>query len=221
MSLNKIACCLLIRQGEDPWPLVRSYNNTYRGHPHNFFFVCKGDLPFVVHGHPIRVSDWGYDLRAYRKAAEQLTEYDGLFFANGYTRWHEHHWLQRMVAAMTPEVGLVGAQSSTTSFYTNRPVWWRKLLFPPAPNFHVRTNAFLIRRELMLKVWPRFTPFKWSCHLAESGRWSITRRIQAAGWRVVVEDFGITDNRNLTTSHERANTPDPLQPQLDGRISPS
>lgn len=58
--------------------------------------------------------------------------------------------------------------------------------FPAFPNAHVRTNAFLARRETLARV--RFGPlfFKLSAFMVESGRHSVTRQIRAMGLRPVL-----------------------------------
>jgi hypothetical protein len=54
----------------------------------------------------------------------------------------------------------------------------------PAP--HLRTNAFLLERELLLRVEPGTLHDKAGAYLLESGRRSLTRQIERRGLRVLV-----------------------------------
>ena len=54
------------------------------------------------------------------------------------------------------------------------------------PNPHLRSNAFIISRELMNSVWPRFVLSKRKAYHWESGRNGFTRRVQAMNLRVLV-----------------------------------
>ena len=58
--------------------------------------------------------------------------------------------------------------------------------FPPFPNPHLRTNAFLLERELLLSLRPGPLRTKRDCHLFESGKHSLTRQITARGLAAVV-----------------------------------
>jgi hypothetical protein len=64
--------------------------------------------------------------------------------------------------------------------------WLRRGKFEPFPNHHLRTNAFLIRREtaLMLNVAPMRRKF--DAYLFESGRHGLTRQILGMGKPVFV-----------------------------------
>lgn len=183
---------------------------------HTLILLCKGRVTIphdAPHNYlPLRVADFGFDLRAYRRAAQQLTGYTHLCCLNSHTVITGDNWLSPMAAAFqAPGVGMVGAFESTESFYTNAvqcgevsgvrcqvsgvPNFVRKILFPPAPNHHLRTNGFIMPRGLMLSVWPRFTFTKHLCYLAESGRWSISRRVRSRGWKTVCVPTGLKDNR--------------------------
>jgi len=56
----------------------------------------------------------------------------------------------------------------------------------PFPNPHLRSNAFLISRELMNRVWPNFIVTKRGAYLWENGRKGFTPRIQGLNLRVLV-----------------------------------
>ena len=58
--------------------------------------------------------------------------------------------------------------------------------FPGFPNPHLRTNAFLIARETLLGLGIAGIRNKWDTFRLESGKRSLTRRIQQKGLRVLV-----------------------------------
>lgn len=67
----------------------------------------------------------------------------------------------------------------TARNFALRPVYNR--LYDPFPNYHVRTNSFLMRREIMLAIpAPRIRP-KFQAHSFESGRKGLTRQVIAMG----------------------------------------
>jgi hypothetical protein len=58
--------------------------------------------------------------------------------------------------------------------------------FPAFPATHLRTNAFVIDRELMRRVRPGGLDDKTDTYLLESGRRSLTRQVQRMGHKIVV-----------------------------------
>jgi len=150
--------------------------------------------------------DFGFDLRAYGLAARSFPcRY--FCFLNSFSALLDAKWLEKLTRAISqPGVGLAGATGSCESLYSNllfakprnpepSPLarLWQPLriqsckwFFEPFPNWHLRTNAFMISRELMLRVWPRWVLTKRGAYLFESGRRSLTRRIQALGLKALV-----------------------------------
>jgi len=65
-------------------------------------------------------------------------------------------------------------------------IWDPIYFFPFFPNYHIRTNAFMASREVLLrlKVSPVLT--KLSAYLVESGRNSVTSQVMRAGLRAIV-----------------------------------
>ena len=65
---------------------------------------------------------------------------------------------------------------------------WRRqwARFPPFPNPHIRTNAFLIRRDLMLELEVGDMGAKGEALWFESGRRSLTRQVLRRGLQVLV-----------------------------------
>ncbi len=154
------------------------------------------------------VSDLGYDLRAYALAARHF-DYSHLCFLNSFSVLLADGWLDKMSAlAMRPEVGLVGATGSYESMHSNLLLGWirepkeggffatrlgklfrvglNRFFFNPFPNYHIRTNAFMLSREVMLKVWPQQILTKKSAYLFENGKHSLTQRILRLNLKVLV-----------------------------------
>jgi hypothetical protein len=138
------------------------------------------------------------DLEAYGEAARALT-HERLCFLNSYSAILADGWLACLAGALArPGVGLVGASGSWESQAEWRRGrvgrWPQQLLslprarrdYPRFPNPHIRTSAFMLERALMLDLDLDGLPDKRSAYLLESGRRSITRRVQEQGLRAVV-----------------------------------
>jgi hypothetical protein len=138
---------------------------------------------------PIFTPEAMLDLAAYEHAARQL-DARMLVFLNSYSRPLERGWLARLAEPLRdPGVGLVGASGSYESMLSAAP-WFMRLLkrrsFDPFPNPHVRTNAFVLSRDLMLDLdWSGARTKAGSWRL-ESGKASVTRQVQARGYEAVV-----------------------------------
>jgi hypothetical protein len=151
------------------------------------------------------------DLPVYFMAAERFD--DRYFcFLNSYSVILDDAWLAKMHAHVTsPGVGLVGATGSYESYYTNlalehRPYSTSRFLlrrlaldlpllykdfqtyasFPPLPNYHVRSNGFMLGREVMLRLRPGRLRTKMDCFKFESGREGMTRQIMHMGLKPLV-----------------------------------
>ena len=150
------------------------------------------------------------DIPAYFAAARSVTT-EFVCFLNSYSVLLDNDWLTKLYTHVRHEnVGLVGATGSFQSLYNSvkdsmstvpqRSVLRRlvgsirrrwslsrfKLYFDPFPNPHIRTNAFMLRRELMLglDIGPMRT--KMEAMSFESGKNSLTRQIQRANLKVLV-----------------------------------
>jgi hypothetical protein len=158
----------------------------------------------------IHLPDRGFDVGSYIAASRQLSS-RFVCFLNSFSEVLEADWLRKLFDhAKRPGVGAVGASGSWESLYTDsdieRPApepgpafyrWVRKARteralsrykrnFPPAPNPHLRSNAFVIERErwLSLKAGPlRSKEDLWRF---ESGRFSMTRQLLSDGLEVFV-----------------------------------
>lgn len=150
--------------------------------------------------------DFGFDLRAYELAARQF-DHPLFCFFNSFSEILDRDWLAKMYAFIRrPEVGVVGATGSHESMYANalrdhdqrrNAAPWARMqsalrvqlcrhFFDPFPNPHLRTNAFLVARELMLQVWPRLVLTKRGAYLFENGKHGFAKRIMRRGLKVLV-----------------------------------
>ncbi len=138
------------------------------------------------------------DLAAYGEAARQL-EHEWLCFVNSYgvilaTGWLGH--LER--AAQLPGVGIAGATGSWESqaqWMRGEPAGWLRQLsavrsarrdYPRFPNPHIRTTAFMLRRQVALDLGLGEAVDKRAAYLLESGRDGIVRKLEQQGRRAVV-----------------------------------
>lgn len=196
---------------------LRSYERHPGGLEHDLVVVFKGfsqeaelaewrtALTRFPH-QELRMSDFGFDIRAYSLAARRLP-HRYLCFLNSFSEPLTPDWLRILHRwVVEPGVGVVGCTASWESMFSNvehrlvsataLPPLRRLLLrikvpinrraYPPFPNPHLRSNAFLISRDLMNRVWPGFVVGKRKAHHWESGRKGFTRRVQALNPRVLV-----------------------------------
>jgi hypothetical protein len=138
------------------------------------------------------------DLAAYGEAASLLA-HPTLCFVNSYGVVLADDWLGHLSRALDlPDVGLAGASGSWESqaeWLRGRARHWPYQLaglvrarsqYPRFPNPHIRTTAFVIPRRTIVEVGLDRVRDKHDAYLLESGRGSITRRVQEAGKRAVV-----------------------------------
>lgn len=162
------------------------------------------DYQELLHGirHEIlQVPDEGLDIGTYRHAAHQVGAEYYCFF-NSRSVLLGDDWLEKLYAKLKDaRVGVVSASGSWQSLYSDFPAhheassetfsWLRstlrrspvnrlrhKLYYPPFPNVHIRTNAFLMSRS----VWqgmriPRMRS-RVDTSRFESGAASLTRQIE-------------------------------------------
>jgi hypothetical protein len=134
-----------------------------------------------------------HDLGAYRLAAAQ-TPGDTLAFVNSYAEPLADGWLARLLDALAEAgVGMVGATGSFESAFSAAPrplKPLRALAFPSAPNPHLRTNAFALRREVLERLAWRSPRTKGAALRLESGRRGLSRQVVGMGLelRVVGRD---------------------------------
>jgi hypothetical protein len=152
------------------------------------------------------------DLTAYRRVADALDQ-QVLCFLNSRSVVLAEGWLGKLHHhGSRPDVGAAAASGTWETHLTGartpvavEPAWRlprphraaaelaRRLVlpryertFPPFPNPHIRTNAFLVRRDVFRALdWP--TPrSKFAAHALESGHGGLTRQLEERGLRCVV-----------------------------------
>jgi hypothetical protein len=160
------------------------------------------------------VADSGFDITSYFLAAEAALA-DRLCFLNSFSVILANNWLSHLHrAALLSGVGAVGATGSyqgvrvdqrlsrDVARMTGRPAWIQVLLrlphvarlnawnhariFPYFPNPHLRTNAFMLRRETMLALRRIVMRTKRQSYEFESGKNGMTRQILEMGKSVCV-----------------------------------
>lgn len=163
---------------------------------------------------PLHVSDEGLDITAYQKAVGQLESYSYYCFLNSFSSFRDPDWLRKMLHwARARDVGIVGAtgsyQSVSRDFFefmwartdiAGYPLWKQSainlhrlyvlfrywMMFPLFPNFHVRSNAFIVSKSILDRLrWPQVRS-KLDAYRFESGRRSLTRQVLASGRRALV-----------------------------------
>ncbi len=130
-------------------------------------------------------------------------------FLNSFSIILDKDWLLKLYQHISqPGVGLVGATGSwgrigKTPIRLNKEgiSYLRQLarylykylkkmiinrLFLDFPNYHIRTNGFMIERDVMLKI-HRWAPLtKMNSYILESGRYSFTNQVESMGLRPMV-----------------------------------
>jgi hypothetical protein len=125
-----------------------------------------------------------FDLPAYAAAAEAL-EASHLCFLNSESALLADGWLAAMhERLLEPGVGAVGATGSYESPRSINPL--RRRRWVPFPNPHLRTNAFMVSRELMRAVRVPEVRTKSRAWELESGRHGLTREVWDRGLRTLV-----------------------------------
>lgn len=190
-----------------------SYRRHAAGIEHDFIVIAKGfddsefiELSRIFDGIPhqmIRLDDEiGFDLHAYVLAAK-MAENSIVCFLNTHTRLRADNWLIQLYTGFkTDGVGLSGAFASYESLANPRMQKWRSLRwlmtishalhiaqrqtdgFPRFPNPHIRTNVFLLRRDVFLSM-PVPEKTKRSCFLFESGADGLTATVKKQGLKAV------------------------------------
>jgi hypothetical protein len=175
----------LVRKANGPEPqagFLEAFTAHTRADECELILACKGfDGPegLMIQAAPrtyeLRLPDVGYDLGTYRRAAEQVnSEY--ACFLNSFSRPLVKGWLDIMLAAAKqPRVGIVGCTGS-----------WESACGRPFPNPHIRTNAFILRRDLFLALDMPEPRTKEDASKLEAGHDSITWQVLSCGLRAVV-----------------------------------
>jgi hypothetical protein len=183
---------LVIMKGFEENHVPLEYERLLAPFPHQSFFV----------------PDTGFDISAYFVAANAFS-HDYFCFLNSYSLILDNDWLQKLHRhAQKEDVGIVGATASWESTYSNVKADVHSLIeagasvsqrlgfliqlmkfkryFPSFPNYHVRTNAFMLRRNLLFLVRTGNLQSKMDVYRFESGRQSLTRQLMNAGYKPLV-----------------------------------
>ena len=171
-----------------------------------YLAMCRNLNPTVL---TVETRMW--DIPAYVFAANKL-EAKHVCYLNSYSEILAPDWLAKMYAPLQqrPRISLVGATGSYESHYSSQLAQFRfsgqRLLprrayqnlrtfaalersrsqFPPFPAPHVRTNAFLLPREKMLRLRVPRLKSKLDCYRFESGKDSMTNQLKRDGHECVV-----------------------------------
>jgi hypothetical protein len=129
----------------------------------------------------IKLADLGLDIGAYLTAVNEIGEGE-ICFLNTHSEILAPRWLEKLALHIRrPEVGLVGATGSFESLSTLDPQ------FPAFPNVHLRSNGFMIQRELFRSILNGINiRYKFDAYYVESGPLNLTRQILAKGLSVLV-----------------------------------
>jgi hypothetical protein len=184
--------------------LVMVYNGFAPGADRSAY---QGELAGLPHSEMVLPRP-GQDIAAYFAAAA-ATDADRVCFLNSYSVVLGTDWLRMLCSALDRSgMGAVGATGSAQSHLTYLRaegwpparrrwrqgfkdvryrlellrLWWR---FPPFPNYHLRTNAFLIERRRFLDL-RRPIRSKRAAERFESGYDGLTASLQAQGLTVGV-----------------------------------
>jgi hypothetical protein len=183
---------------------LSSYRTHPAGMPHDLVLLLKGcnaDQATAIRGLAqgaacafLQVPDAGFDLGSYFHAAHRI-DHDQVCFLNTHSHIQVPEWLAIMAGHMDdPAVAMVGATGSWESQYTSwaltrrnlfrpadllRDVYYRTL-YPPWPNVHLRSNAFLIARQNFLESEIPIE-IKLDASRYESGWSSLSRRLRRQG----------------------------------------
>jgi len=204
----------LVRHSNGPLPLEQ-FLDSYRKHPagvaHDLLLIFKGfsgaaslaPCEALLQGLAHRrmfVRDYGFDVRPYLKAGREQP-HRFFVFLNSFSRILVPGWLELLLRHAKPGVGLIGATGSHQSPLDDSAIMrreakrLRRLLryvvdirgrFAPFPNPHVRSNAFLVSKEVITRLRARPMVSKWSAYGFESGIDSMTRQVVAAGLKPVL-----------------------------------
>ncbi len=192
-----IAVAFLARGANEGWRtscerFLVSYRRFCPGIDHSLYVIFKGfpdtntlnkavNLFRCVDYKPVFLNDDSLDIGAYIEWANQIDE-DQICVLNTMSEILAENWLKKLALNLAlPSVGLVGATGSYESLNANLPA------FPVFPNIHIRSNAFMIDRDVFCYLTKgQVIGNKIDAFNFESGPQSMTRQILASGKEVLV-----------------------------------
>jgi hypothetical protein len=168
----------------------------------------------------IHMHDFGFDIRSFFLAVNKINK-KYFCFLNSFSTIRGREWLSKLNRNLTQNgIGLVGATGSYESHYSNflieqksigfaKTQLARRLVhffakmkyeyyFDPFPNYHIRTNGFMISQDVMRKIRHGIILSKMDAHRFESGKRSLTKQVlqMNLGVRVIGkngEDYRMED----------------------------
>lgn len=194
---------------------VESYRQMKAGANHDLILVFKGfgknpelsgyrRLLAGLNCKAIFLKDFGFDIRPYFIVARKF-KYLYYCFFNSFSIILDENWLAKLFHAISNEkVGLVGATGSYESVYSHmlslkreygsftkkivaafRLNYYKKW-FDPFPNYHIRTNAFMISGNHMRNI--HMGPMLKKIHAMrfESGKSGLTKQILRMNLKALV-----------------------------------
>jgi len=193
----RIAVAYLLRGADNSWHAsCQRFIDSYLRHPagtdHSLYVLFKGfpnqhmldaasDMFASIAHQPLLLDDDSFDIGAYVEFANGI-DAELICAMNTASELLAANWLAKLAANLAlPGVGLVGASAS----YESLNDW--NASFPKFPNVHLRSNAFMIRRELFcrltrsLLIREKIDAFNF-----ESGNSSISRQVQALGQSILL-----------------------------------
>jgi hypothetical protein len=198
--MSNIAVVHLVRQrnGTEPFrKFLDSYRANRGGVDHELILIFKGflfgkiphsyaELLSDIRFRPLFAFDSGFDIRPYFLCARKF-QFPYFCFLNSFSVLQDKDWLGKLLDwGSRDEIGAAGATGSWESHLNNviqgglrnaRVLRKIKRHFHHFPNPHLRTNAFLIRRERFLSVRHGWLLTKTQAHRFESGRNGFTRQL--------------------------------------------
>lgn len=169
---------------------VASHRHHPAGSPHDLVVIFKGlrhdkdmkpyrrvlgEIPFIA----VPLPDKDYDIGAYVAAAREIP-HRRVCFLNSFSEILADNWLANLLQALetAPNAGAVGATGS----------WEAPPYSPGFPNPSLRTNAFLMDRELFLQVTGDREWTRQACLDFEAGTNSLTRELAKRDYEPYVVD---------------------------------
>jgi hypothetical protein len=167
--------------------------------------------------------DYGFDLTPYLFIANKFN-YEYFCFFNSFSEINSENWLLNFYKAINREsVGIVGASGSSGSIvpriktYRKDMPFFKKLVrplvvpfiralrknsFKEFPKFHIRTNAFMAKKEVLQKIKFGTLKSKLDAYKLESGLNGITRQIELMGLRplIVTKDGSVFEKNDWQAS---------------------
>lgn len=210
-----VAHLVRARNGLKPFlGFLESYARNRGGIGHDLLIIYKGfnskadiaEYEKLLEEFPhetLSVRDFGFDVGPYFEAIHKFN-YNYFCFLNSFSVLIDSDWLRKMhIHISNNGIGLVGATGSYESTYTNLislkiklpihkqipllPQIYRiRRYFDPFPNYHIRTNAFMIPSSIMKSISRPRICTKTDAHRFESGKESLTRQIMKNNLEVLV-----------------------------------